>query len=65
MITREKIKRLENEIEKIKPDKTRLFTAIERKGLFYYNEKPYKTIKGLKKGEGIKDYQTLIIVKHY
>lgn len=66
-ITRQTIKRLENEIEKIYPDKTRLFTCIEQfgSGLFYYDNKPYQTIEELTKGGGIKDSQTLIIIKRY
>ena len=64
-ITRKTIQRLENEMEKINPDKTRLFTCFQQGELFYYNDKPYQTIEMLKESEGIKDSQTLITIVKY
>jgi len=53
-ITLQTIKRLERELEKIEPKTIKKAVCTEKDGLFYYDERVYKTTNELKEKEGIR-----------
>ena len=54
-INRQTIKRLERELEKLTPKTIKRAICEEKDGLFYYDERVYRTTDELVEKEGIRD----------